>query len=120
MDIYIAVTGFMAIPAKDKDNALDALRIISRGKTEREAIDYLKPYFKAWTSANYNRTNNAWLTDWAVTGTIPQTKRMSTLSGIDEKAEARKKHAEEVARMRAQYQAEIAAEKAAAAAGVMA
>lgn len=77
-DVFTQVTGMMTFPAKERDNAIEALRIILRNKGGKEpTIKYLKPYFDEWTSRkradgqDYLRTNLAWLTDWAVTGHIP-------------------------------------------------
>lgn len=59
---------------------IDSIRHICNTKklTDEAAIDYLKPFWLAWTSRKkkggqpYDPANLAWLTEWAVNGEIPK------------------------------------------------
>ena len=75
--IFSGVTNMVAIPGNDGDvyNAIDQLA--NKYKNENELIDYLKPYFQKWIKTKskegklYSKTNNAWLTKFAVAGEMP-------------------------------------------------
>jgi hypothetical protein len=40
-------------------------------------VAYLKPFYDAWISNNYSKTNTAWLTDCAVVNQMPKKKLSS-------------------------------------------
>ena len=75
--IFSGVTNMVAIPGNDPNvyNALDQL--INKYKSEEELIDYLKPYYQKWIKTKskegkpYSKTNNAWLTTYAIAGEMP-------------------------------------------------
>jgi hypothetical protein len=76
--IFIRATGMPTIPGKaeDKQAAIDAIRSIrQRMKNDNEAVVYLQPFFREWKARKYSSCNNAWLTDWAVSGEIPEPKK---------------------------------------------
>jgi len=79
IQVYLMVTTQPMIPYKFRDPAIETisrLRLIY--KTEKEMIDYLKPFFEAWKNRRsqngsfYNVMNATWLVDWAVGGVIPE------------------------------------------------
>ncbi|MEN6572058.1 MAG: hypothetical protein ABFD24_09475 [Anaerolineaceae bacterium] len=84
LGVFRAVTGMVAIPgdAGPVLNAIDALR--SKYSTEHKMIDYLKPFFGAWVSRGWSRTNNAWLTSWAVANDIPKQKKSKIVTDRNE------------------------------------
>ncbi len=75
--IFSGVTNMVAIPGNDENvyHAIDQLG--TKYKTEDELINYLKPYFQKWIKTKskegkpYSKTNNAWLTTYAVAGEMP-------------------------------------------------
>jgi hypothetical protein len=83
--IYTSVTNQMTIPAKDmtmQNRILDALQIVQdKQGGPQAAVDYLKPYWKAWTErktvdgTQFSKTNTTWLLEWAVAETIPVNKK---------------------------------------------
>lgn len=76
--IFSQVTGMVAIPG-DPARVMDTIDgfMIKNKNNEQAVIDYLKPYWEAWKiqktkdGRKFSRTNNAWLTDWAVSGDMP-------------------------------------------------
>ena len=84
--VFIMATGISGIPRGDAPKvyeALDAMR--KRFTTESEMVDYLKPYYEAWTSKrtkdgrHFSKSNCAWLYDWALAGdtiTAPKLDRV--------------------------------------------
>lgn len=75
-DLFMRVTGMLTIPGKkqETENARDVLRVIRSQHPGNEAVFYLQPYYKAWRERRYSPSNTAWLTEWAVSGEIPQPK----------------------------------------------
>jgi len=75
--IWAGATGMLAIPKNDPNVYLAIDQIQTKYKTEEEIIDYLKPYYKKWITLKskegkpYSKTNNAWITDYAVAGEMP-------------------------------------------------
>lgn len=75
--IFSGVTGMLAIPGNDENvyGAIDQLK--TKYTTEEELIEYLKPYYQRWIKTKskdgrlYSKTNNAWLTTFAVAGEMP-------------------------------------------------
>ena len=75
--IFSGVTNMLAIPGND-DNVYGAIdQLKTKYKTEEELIEYLKPYYQKWIKTKskegklYSKTNNAWLTKFAVAGEMP-------------------------------------------------
>jgi len=77
--VYTMVTTQPMIPYKFNAPAVETIsRLRLTYKTEKEMIDYLKPFFEAWKNRRsqngsfYNVMNATWLVDWAVGGVIPE------------------------------------------------
>ncbi len=73
--IYQQVTGHIAIPSTHRASVTDAIRSILVGRSDEDAVDFLKPFFSEWMRRKYAPSNTAWCTDWAVTGKIPPPKK---------------------------------------------
>ncbi len=73
IDIYCQVTGHMAIPSGKAAEAENMIGVIlMHHKTD--CVEYLRPFFAAWTKRGYNPSNvTGWL-DWAITGSVPAEK----------------------------------------------
>lgn len=72
--IFKAVTGWMAYPsseAVESENAIITLQSKYKGE---ELIVYLKQFFNAFKERYPSSARCFWLTDWAVTGNIPNPK----------------------------------------------
>lgn len=70
--VYRDVTSQITFPAKGREDALSALRaIMAKYRARDDVVGFLKPYFQEWLKRGYTKTNVAWLSDWAVTETIP-------------------------------------------------
>jgi hypothetical protein len=70
--IFTEVTSWMSIPSSYRADAIHALEII-RAKQDQPA-EYLRPFFQEFKK-RYNRSTGCfWLTEWAVTGNIPEQK----------------------------------------------
>jgi hypothetical protein len=84
--VFSQVTQIACAPRGDAPKvyeALDAMR--KRFTTESEMVEYLKPYYEAWTSKrtkdgrHFSKSNCAWLYDWALaedTITAPKLDRV--------------------------------------------
>lgn len=97
-DIYRRVTNQITMPAERRENCLTALRaVLYDKKTPQAAMDYLFPFWEAWTDKehDYSRTNTAWLTDCAVTGQMPPPKKGGNSNGNGHKPAAPAQTAEE-------------------------
>jgi hypothetical protein len=75
--IYCAVTNHPTIPGDDIDGAINAIAKIqkSHGWDEKQVTDYLHPFWEAMKKQYPQSARTFWLTDWAVTGHIPQPKK---------------------------------------------
>ena len=75
--IFSGVTGMLAIPGNDENVYLAINQLKTKFKSEDEIISYLKPYFQKWIKTKskegklYSKTNNAWLTTYAIAGEMP-------------------------------------------------
>jgi len=77
--VWSKVTNMVTIPAGQSDKVLPALEALyyKHNRDEPALIEYLKPYYAAWTSRRtkdnrqYSKSNCTWLYDWAVAGEIP-------------------------------------------------
>ena len=78
IQVFTNLTGMTSIPRNDPGvfTAIDGLR--SKYTTIREMVDYLRPFWNDWITRRtrdgrmYAKTNFVWLTDWAVSGEIPE------------------------------------------------
>lgn len=87
--IYQRVTGQIAIPAEGRDDSLGALRAIVSAKHEdTAAVLYLQPFWSEWKGRQYSQSNTAWLTNWAVSGQIPERKNGSPATNVNGKPPA--------------------------------
>lgn len=68
--IFTQVTGLMTIPATSRADDYERLHAIYNNK-RGDSVEYLRPFWKAWTDRGYNKSNTAWL-DWAITSEIPK------------------------------------------------
>jgi hypothetical protein len=87
--IYQHVAQQPTLPATDKrDAALIVLwKYFENTGSENAAITALTPYFRAWCDKYpASRGNMAWLTEWAVSGQIPQKKDKRPVVNPDEQA----------------------------------
>lgn len=71
--VYTKVTGHMTFPSKTRADAIGAIQQINIHKNG-DVIDYLKPFWEEWRSRDYHPSNTSWLTEWAVTGKVPERK----------------------------------------------
>jgi hypothetical protein len=75
--IYRNVTNHACIPGgADAGNLLEIIhktRLVNDNDPNK-TCDYLRPFWKAFKERYPNSTNSFWLTDWAVTGVIPNGK----------------------------------------------
>jgi hypothetical protein len=72
-NIFTQVTGYTTIPgsSEDKNNVRSAIQSIARQQKEN-TIPYLKPFFKTFQDKYPASTKTFWLTDWSVTGKMPE------------------------------------------------
>ena len=72
---FMAATGMVSIPGKDKYPAIQAIESLRlKWMTVTEMAVYLKPFYQEWLDRKYSKSNLAWLTDWAIAGEIPRGK----------------------------------------------
>ena len=67
--IFQTVTGMITFPSSEREDAIGAIEsVISH---ERDPIAYLRPFYDEFKKRYPRSTRCFWLTDWAVTGSIP-------------------------------------------------
>lgn len=75
--IYRSVTNHPSVPGgSDAGNLLEIIHKIKLSKENdpNKALEYLRPFWTAFKERYPGSTNSFWLTDWAVTGVIPNGK----------------------------------------------
>lgn len=79
--IYRGVTNHPSVPGgADAGNLLEIIHKIklANDNDPNKTLEYLRPFWKAFKKRYPGSTNAFWLTDWAVTGVIPQPKKNGT------------------------------------------
>lgn len=71
--IFSEVTGFTAIPGKNKVDDVHKLRAIMT-QHPKDASEYIRKFWDEWLRRKYSKANTGWL-DWAITGEIPKWKQ---------------------------------------------
>lgn len=80
--IFQEVTGWVSFPIGERDNAIDAVRLVlARQGSDRAAAEYLRPFFAAARKRYPHTTKLFWLTDWALSGQIPDDTRARSPAG---------------------------------------
>jgi hypothetical protein len=74
VSIYNGVVGGFGLPASDaNDITSTCLTLMGRLKTVEAVKEYLQPFYKAFLDSKpRNKSRSYWLTDWAMTGQIPE------------------------------------------------
>lgn len=80
--VFQQVTGWISLPVGERDDAIDALRmILARQGGDHGAIEYLRPFYAAARKRYPHTTKLFWLTDWALSGQIPDDSRARSPAG---------------------------------------
>lgn len=74
-NLYVRVTGQIAIPGTDREKALEVLHATRIAQpSDNAAVGYLQGFYKAWRARHYAASNMGWLTDWAAAGEVPRAR----------------------------------------------